>query len=278
MTPPRFPYHTALITGGGTGIGRGIALALARRGCASVLVGRRPEPLQEVSQQLAALGVRGLPLRADLTAAEDRLALIERAHDLIGPIDLLVNNAGVLLGGEVAALSTEAIEQAMMVNLTAPLVLTRAALPDLIARRGAVIFISSLIGYVPLPRRSIYAASKAGLRLFADALRYEVARHGVRVLVAAPPGTATAMTAASGTLASQFARRGLYRLADPEAVGERIVAALAAGQDELVWSTVERPLLFLQRHAPALARRLIHWQRPRLARMLGGEQGDGSRS
>src|SRR5262245_33923535 len=92
--------RTALVTGGGSGIGRGIALALARRGVRVALVGRRQEPLDAVAQEIAGISGHAAAFPADLTQAGQRTHLRERIHASLGPIDLLVNNAGVLTSGE----------------------------------------------------------------------------------------------------------------------------------------------------------------------------------
>lgn len=136
--------RVVLITGGGTGIGRGIALALAKRGFDVGLVGRRPEPLRMVAEEAQEYGVRAAVLPADLADSQERAMVVEQARHELGPLDLLVNNAGTLAGGALARLAPEAIERAVATNLTAPLLMTRLALPDLVARRGAVVLVGNL--------------------------------------------------------------------------------------------------------------------------------------
>lgn len=260
---PDLRGRVAIVTGGGSGIGRGIALALARRGVDLALVGRRPERLAAVAAEAAVCGVRAVALPADLACGEARDGLLARARAALGPPGLLVHAAGMLAGGSFPGLEARAIERAVALNLVAPLALTRAALPDLAARRGAVILVASLAATVPLPAMALYSATKAGLAAFGEALRHDVAPHGVRVLVAYPPSTATDMTRGMARAAG-FPR---YRLASAEAIGERIVGALVAGRDDWRGGAGERALVLAQRVAPSLVRRALRGQRARFRRM-----------
>lgn len=257
--------RTALVTGGGTGIGRGIALALARRGAQVALVGRRHEPLETLAGEIARQGGRALALPADLTQAAERSNVRARIHTELGPLDLLVNNAGVLAGGELAALAPAEIEAALALNLAVPMLLVQQWLPDLARRRGAVILVGSSMSFVPLPAASVYSASKAGLRAFGHALRYELHGRGVRVLTVYPPGTATAMT-------ETMARNSPWRvpLADPLAVGERIVRALLDGRREVQWGAGERLLAAVYHVAPRLVEALLARQHALFVRVMSG--------
>jgi short-subunit dehydrogenase len=255
------------VTGAGTGIGRGIALALARRDVRVALVGRRHGPLEAVAGEIRNIGGHALGFTADLAQASQRAWLHERIRQSLGPLDLLVNNAGVLAGGELAALTPAEIETAIAVNLAAPMTLVRQWLPDLAARRGAVILVGSMMSFVPLPAAAVYSATKAGLRAFGQALRYELRERGVGLLAVYPPGTATAMT-------ESMARNAPWRsrLADPVAVGERIVRALIAGRGEMQWGAGERMLTILNRVMPRLVAALLARQHALFVRMMTGDR------
>lgn len=261
--------RTALVTGGGTGIGRGIALALARRGVAVALAGRRQARLEAVAAEVRSLGGRAFALPTDLSASSERRALLGRVHDVAGPLDILVNNAGVLAGGDLLHLTPDQIERAVAVNLSAPIELTGLALPELARRRGTVVLVASGAGVVPLPASSVYAATKAGVRAFGESLRYELGPLGVRLLVAYPPPTDTAMTRG-------MARAGgvpFFPRSRPEDVGERIVRTLWRGRrgaraQELHFPSGERALHLLYRLAPGLVRLLLATQRERFARIM----------
>jgi short-subunit dehydrogenase len=252
--------RVALVTGAGTGIGRGIALALARRGMRVALTGRRREPLEAVSEE-----IRRLPASppaaifpADLADARERRRLIEQVHRELGALDILVNNAGVMLAGSLSGLSGEDVERAVAVNLTAPIDLTRLAQADLAERRGSVVFVASNVHDMPLPFTSLYTATKSALANLVTSLRYELEPLGIHLLLAYPPDSETAMLAGR-----QGANRARITLADPEQVGEIMVRALEGGRRQVHWGLRERLLISFYQALPRAAQALLRWQRRR---------------
>jgi short-subunit dehydrogenase len=265
---------TALVTGGGSGIGRGIALALARRGMQVIVVGRRANLLCEAAAEITAIGSKAFAIAADLYVPEERMHLLVEARRVAGALDLLVNNAGVFSGGELATLSRAEVMRSIELNLAAAIDLTYLALPDLRVRRGSVVLLGSSASFVPLPYASLYSAAKSGLRAFGESLRYELAGSGVNVLMAYPPDTATAMTAPMAA-ASGIAN---YPLASPEAVGERIATAIGQRKREMRWGVRERSLHAFYHIAPRLVETIFRAQRARLARMMAaGRDGKTSK-
>lgn len=265
-------WRIALVTGGGTGIGRGIALALARRGVAVALVGRRQEPLTATAAELRTLGQAALSITADLSDPDAWPRLIEQVHSAWGPIDTLVHNAGILAGGALLDQSTATVQACVTTNFTAPLVLTRLLLPDLIAQRGRVVLVGSTTSFVPLPYLALYGATKAGLHHFGAALRHELTPLGIGLLIAYPPATATAMTAPMAARTQADTGRQ-PTLATPEQIGETIVRALAQGKREAVWWGGEHLLRICYRLAPQLVERLLFAQRRRFQAMVGSGAG-----
>jgi uncharacterized protein len=244
--------QTALITGGGTGIGRGIALALARRGVHLVLVGRRAETLTAVA--LEAQGGQTHILATDLSDAGSRASVWQRAEELAGTSPaLLVHCAAQFSGGPFANLVPETIAETVAVNLLAPLELTRRALPNLVANQGTVVFISSLMSHIPAPGAVLYAATKAGVRAAVASLRPELETIGVQSLLVFPPVTDTPMVRGmAGAVSSR-------RFADPLDVGERIVAAIAKGRNGTLnlMSRTERIAVAAYAVAPALVEGIL---------------------
>ena len=180
MTGPR----THLLTGAGSGIGAVLARRLLARGDHLVLLARNAQRADALADELPGSSVLVADL-ADPVGLED-LALPEA-------LDSVVHAAGVVDLGAVADLGTRAWQEQVTVNLVAPAVLTRLALPALRAARGTVVLVNSGAGLFAHPQWSAYAASKHGLRALADSLRAEEARHGVRVTSLYPGRTATPM-------------------------------------------------------------------------------------
>lgn len=181
----------ALITGGGTGIGFGIAEAFVQAGARVILVGRRVEPLQAACAQL---GSASSFESHDITATEEAPALIDRAAQRVGPITILVNNAGIHL--KKPALETTALEfnAILQTHVVAAFALTRAALPQMIERKhGNILFIASMASLFGIPRVAAYSAAKSAYLGLVRTLATEVSAQGVRVNAIAPGWVESAM-------------------------------------------------------------------------------------
>jgi short-subunit dehydrogenase len=183
-----------LITGAGSGIGRELALRFGSAGGALALVGRRTDALQDTAAQIRARGGTAHVLAADLADGSAPDAVVAMAVEHLGGMDVLINNAGNVRAGELESLSQPDIEAMLDVDLLAPILLTRAALPHLrAAEESLVLGIASGIALVALPYYSVYAAVKAGLAHFDESLRRELLDTGVRVVTVFPGATATPM-------------------------------------------------------------------------------------
>ena len=181
MSPKRH-----VLTGAGSGIGSALAQRLADRGDELVLIARSDARAAELTDTFP----RAQLIVADL-ADPGTLNGIGRQVD--GPVDTVLHVAGVVDLAPVERLRLAAWEEQVTVNLTAPAVLTRELLPHVRAARGTVVFINSSAGLAASAEWSAYAASKFGLRAFADSLRAEEVEHGVRVSTVYPSRTATPM-------------------------------------------------------------------------------------
>jgi len=240
VTPLDLTSSRVLLTGAGSGIGRRLALELATRGAQLVLVGRHEQPLTETATMVGVRGGSAHVLTADLTAPGEPERVVGSALELLGGLDVLINNAGNVRAGRLDEVDTPDILAMLALNLTAPILLTKAALPHLRAAAAAhggaaVLGISSGIALVGLPFYATYAATKAGLARFDEALRRELIGTGVRAATAYPGATDTAMMATSQ--AGQdlgFGRRPV------EEVAAEIVAGLEAGDAEINTSLRER--------------------------------------
>ena len=197
------PPGTAVVTGASSGIGAAYAQHLAAAGHDLVLVARRADRLQRLAGALSAAGARVEVLVADLADAGDRSAVAERAAR--PDVGLLVNNAGINGYGPFRDADPAVLAQVVDLNVTAPTLLARAALPGMLQRgRGAVINVASLLALAgslppdPLPARAAYAGSKGYLVTFTRTLAAELAGSGVIAQVVCPGYTATEFHLASG--------------------------------------------------------------------------------
>ncbi len=195
-TPPvgsqqPFANRGALVTGGGTGIGRSIAMRLAAQGAHVVVCGRRTEPLESTVAEIKKAGGRAFSLPGDVANSKSSERLVEQAASLLETFDMLVNNAGVARVGALENMSTEDIDLLVDVDLKGPIHLTRAALPHLakaakVNDSAAILNISSSVTFMALSRYSVYSAAKAGLEMLTRCLALELAEQRIRVNAIAP--------------------------------------------------------------------------------------------
>lgn len=240
------PPKTALITGASRGIGRGIALELARLGYNVVGAATKADPddrekgLYEVAGRVEELGGRFLPVTGNVAAREDHARWIDEALREFGAIDVLVNNAGVAPLERLDILDTteESFDRLMNINLRGPFFLTQDVAVRMIEQleeghevTPSVIFITSISSDTASPSRAEYCVSKAGLSMAAQNFAVRLAEYGINVYDVRPGITATDMTSAVQAKYDKLIAEGLLlqpRWGTPEDVG-KAVAALAEG-------------------------------------------------
>lgn len=203
--------RVVLVTGGGTGIGAAVARQLAAAGDRVVICGRRSEPLRNVAEQTGALAVV-----ADVSEASGVTKVVDETIAAFGRLDGLVLNHGIIRVGRVDELTVDDWEDTLRVNLTGPFLLVRAALPHLLAARGAVVAVSSVAALRASEAMAAYSASKAGLLLLTQSLAVDHGPDGLRANAICPGWTATEM--ADMEMAELGETRGIsaadaYRLA-----------------------------------------------------------------
>lgn len=187
----------ALVTGASAGIGEAIAKQLAAAGHDLTLVARREAELERVVSQLPEQ-VRVRIVVADLSELDGIAGLVTAAEAELGPLDVLINNAGIQIVAPIAELDVDAGERLLTINVRAPLRLVLAVAPGMIARgRGTIVNIASLAALAPTPGMVHYSASKAGLAGASEALRPELRRAGVNVVTVYPGPVQTAMATAA---------------------------------------------------------------------------------
>jgi NADP-dependent 3-hydroxy acid dehydrogenase YdfG len=191
----------ALITGASSGIGEATARELAARGAKVALVARRLERLERLAAEIAGTGQTALAIESDITDPEQARAAVERTAEELGRLDVLVNNAGVMLLGPIEDAPTEEWDRMIDLNLKALINTTHAALPHLLvaaesAERGCadVVNVSSVAGRVARLGSGVYNLTKHGVGAFTESLRQEFTKRHLRISVIEPGAVATELT------------------------------------------------------------------------------------
>ncbi len=242
--------HVA-ITGASSGIGAALARELAQRGDAITLVARRRPLLDELA---AGLGTRAHVAVADLTDVERCGEWIAEAEAALGPIDVLVNNAGSTLVRRFVDTGPEEVDRLLRLDLITPLRLTRTVLPGMLARgRGTIVDVCSVAAFAPLLGTTYYAAAKAGLAAASEVLRGELRGTGVHVVTVYPGPIRTAMSAEAFDSYGDSWTKRLVAEASPERLAEKIRVAIDRRRPRVVFPASYA----IVRHLPDTARWLL---------------------
>lgn len=212
--------RVAIVTGSSRGIGRAIALALAREGATIVLAARTKPDLESVADEIRALGVQAAALVTDLTEDEQVRRLVDESVKRFGRIDILVNNAGVGVFKPFLEMATADFDAMWKLNMRAAFVLTKLVLPHMIRQSGGdIVNIASLAGKNSFVNGTGYAATKWALRGWASSLMLEVRQHNIRVVTIFPGSVDTTF--------STTGKRG-PTITQPEDVAAAVVFAVTA--------------------------------------------------
>lgn len=206
MSWPKTPRPHVLITGASSGLGAGMARHFAALNCNISLVARRKALLEALAEEL---DTETFVRVADLSELEDCGPLIDEVTEALGPIDVLINNAGVQYVEPYVGVSDERVERLFTVDLLAPLRLQRRVLQDMLPRRqGTIVNISSMAGIIATPGMCHYNGAKAALASCSESLRVELSGSGVNILTVYPgPVTSPMETAARMTFGDSFVTR-----------------------------------------------------------------------
>jgi len=250
---------TAIVTGGSRGLGPYIARALAREGLNIALAARDGERLEAVRTEIEGLGVRAIAVPADIQSPEDRARLVERTTAELGPIDVLVNNAGIEPTAAFVEIAEPAIVDTIATNLTSTLLLMRLVLPGMVERRrGQVVNMASMAGKIPIPYDSIYSATKFALVGASHAVRSELRGSGVGVSVICPGFIAAAGMYANAVDETGVSAPAIAGTSKPEQVAAAVVRAVRHDVPEvIVTPATGRPLAWLAAVAPQFGQTMM---------------------
>ncbi|OXM61913.1 SDR family NAD(P)-dependent oxidoreductase [Amycolatopsis vastitatis] len=230
---------TALVTGGTSGIGRATAAALAGLGAHVVVSGRDAGRGAEVVEGIRAAGGKADFVAADLTDASSARSLADRAREIGGHVDVLVNSAGIFPTGPTADISETDFDRVYATNVKVPFFLVAELAPEMAARgRGAIVNVSTIVAKNGMTGMALYGSSKAAVELMTKAWAAEYGPSGVRVNAVSPGPTRTEGTAAFGDGLDELAAAGpAGRVASPEEIAAAI-AFLAADESSFVHGAI----------------------------------------
>ena len=249
------------ITGASSGIGEALAKAFSQRGARLVLTARRMEELERVRQECAD-PEKVWTYRLDMTDIDRMPALVEQIIGEAGPIDVLINNAGITSRGLVVDTALEVDRRVMEVNYFGPIALTKALLPHFLERKkGLIVAISSVVGKFGTPLRSSYSASKHAMQGFFDCLRGEVWPHHIRVVSVIPGYVSTEITV--NGLRADGSKMGVMgdgqsKAMSAEEFTEKLLRALDSDKEEILIGGMREMMgVYLKRFFPRLLSRIL---------------------
>jgi short-subunit dehydrogenase len=249
-----------VITGASSGIGRATALRFATSAVSLVLAARKLEKLEAVRQQAETKGAKVLVVQTDVSKEDDCKQLIHSTIDNFGTIDVFINNAGISMRALFNELDLEVFKNVMNVNFWGTVFCTKFALPYLLKSKGSVVGVSSIAGYVGLPARTAYSASKFAMHGFLEALRTENLEKGLHVLVACPGFTASeirknALTADGKAQSNSPREEG--KMMSAEEVANNIFKAIKVRKQKIVLTGEGKMAVFLSKFLPKVIQQAV---------------------
>jgi short-subunit dehydrogenase len=273
--------RTVLITGGSRGLGLALARQMADEGARLAICGRDPESLERARESLAKLGAEVMAVPADMTDPASVAELLEAVRQRLGPIDVLVNNAGVIEVGPAVTMTVADYEEAMSTNFWGMLYPTLALLPEMRARRtGRIVNITSIGGKLGIPHLLPYSASKFAAVGFSQGLRAEVAADGIKVVTVCPGLMRTGSPRNAIFRGQHRSEYAWFSISDAlpglsisaEKAARRIVAACRRGDAEVLFPIPAKVAAVVNAVAPGLTASVL----ATVDRLLPGAEG-GSR-
>jgi dehydrogenase/reductase SDR family protein 7B len=255
-----FKQKVAIVTGASSGIGRGIALALAKAGACVVLAARNEEKLQNAAFDCQQHSKDVLPVVTDVSDPDQCQNLIDQTIQHFQRLDILVNNAGISMRALFEEMDLSVMEKTMAINFWGTIYCTHAAMPYLLDSQGWVIGISSIAGYRGLPARTAYSASKFAMNGFLEALRTENRKTGLKVLTVCPGFTESNIRESALDAQGQAqgsSPRAESNMMQPEDVAQAMLKAMRKKQKTLILTRQGRLTVWLNKWANGFMDRLV---------------------
>ncbi len=251
-----------VITGASSGIGKALAFEFGTKGAIVVLAARNLAKLQEIVSDLNKRGFQALAVQTDVTIESDCRELVEKTLEKYGRIDVLITNAGISMRSLFIDLQLDVMRRVMDTNYWGTVYCSKFAMPHLITSGGSLVGVISIGGYIGMPGRSAYAASKFAVRGFLDTVRVENRKTGLHVLVVAPGFTSSnirrAALLADGSLQGETPRDENHMMS-AEAVAAYIYNAVVKKKRQLILTFVQGKLtVFLGKFFPKFLDKQIY--------------------
>lgn len=249
-----------IITGASSGIGEACAIAFANKGAKVVLAARNMDKLKEVEAKIRKIGAEVLSVKCDVSIQEECKNLTEQTIAKFGAIDILINNAGISMRAVFNDMELDVMEKIMAINFFGAVYCTKFALPHILKNKGSVVGVSSIAGYVGLPARTGYSASKFAMQGFLEALRTENLRNNLHVMIACPGFTASNIrnTALSSDGSVQGeSPRDEQKMMTSEEVAQYIVKGIEKRKRTLVLTGQGKLVVFLSKWFPSFVEKQV---------------------
>jgi short-subunit dehydrogenase len=249
-----------IITGASSGIGRACAEKFGNEGAKLVITGRNETNLQETAQWLTNKGIEVLAIQSDVAIKEDCKRIIDETIAKYGKVDVLINNAGISMRAILNDTELSVIEQVMQINFYGTLYCTKYALPHLLKSKGSIVGVSSIAGFVGLPGRTGYSASKFAMQGFLEALRTENLKTGLHVMIACPGFTAsnirnTALSANGNAQGESPLEED--KMMTAEEVAEHIYNGVINKKRQVILTTEGKLAVFLSKFFPKFIAKMV---------------------
>ena len=248
--------RVVFITGASTGIGRACAVEYHRAGSRVVATARSVDKLKALAAELA--GERIAPFGMDVTDAAQREAALKFARDRFGAIDVLINNAGWASFASVRRTPAEHVARMLAVNFAGPIALIQTVLPEMIERgSGQIVNISSVVGHQPIPRMTVYSATKAAITSLSTGLRMELKGTGIDVLLVAPGSTNPAFFDAAASVDVRAVRLSQTQYT-PQRVARAVLRSSRRRRREVTLTAEGKAITIIRRFSHRLADAIMY--------------------